>query len=185
MKMKTSCDYVNKLNELFINSAESILKVGNIFCEAKSNLTKDDYQKFLTATKYAENSASVRKWLKIGEAYIRLKPLAVRLPPNWSTIYKLAKLRASELDALISANVLSRDVTAKEIDAELKPVTKKKVIQIILEFDSAIDAMSFQKDLNEISKLLPANLCEVSLSKDADLLMKQAIQIVKPLQKAA
>ncbi len=88
--MKNSFEYANQLNEIFISSACSILNIANIFTEAKRILRKFEFDEFLRLTKYAEKSASVRKWLKIGEAYVRLKPVVDRLPPNWSTIYKLS-----------------------------------------------------------------------------------------------
>ncbi len=184
-KIKTSADYAQSLKIMFETSAESILLIGNIFVEAKSELSRDEYQKFLSLTKYANQSASVRKWLKIGEAYIRLKPIVDLLPPNWSTIYKIATLRASQLDILISENILHRDITAKEIDAELHPKFMKQEIGVFLEFDSTIDADSFQRDFGIVSKSLPANLCEIKLSKDAKLLLKSRICSANTLPNAA
>ena len=183
--MKSLNDYANELNEMFVTSSASILTIANIFVEAKSQLSKIDFNEFLRLTKYAEKSASVRKWLKIGEAYVRLKPVVDRLPPNWSTIYKLAVLRSNEFDALIEADILNRDVTAKEIDAELKPKLKKPVITIILEFDSEVDADSFKNDYDTVVNSLPVNLCQIKLSKDADTLIKKAINVVQTLRKAA
>ena len=183
--MKTSSDYANQVNELFINSACSILNIANVFVQAKHDLPKTDFDDFLKLTKYAEKSSSVRKWLRIGDAYVRLAPLADRLPPNWSTIYKLSTLKANELDALIEANVLSRNMTAKDIDAELKPKRKIPVIQIVLEFDASVDAISFEQDYQTVMQSLPLNFCVIKLSKDADALLKQASVAVQPLLQAA
>ena len=183
--MKTSSDYANQVNELFINSACSILNIANVFVQAKHDLSKTDFDDFLKLTKYAEKSSSVRKWLRIGNAYVRLAPLADRLPPNWSTIYKLATLKANELDALIEAHVISRNMTAKDIDAELKPKRQVPVIQIVLEFDASVDAASFQKDYQTVIQSLPMNLCVIKTSKDAEALLQQASVAVQPLPKAA
>ena len=183
--MKKPIDYANQLNELFINSACSILNIANIFVQAKHDLSKAEFDDFLNLTKYAEKSSSVRKWLRIGDAYVRLAPLADRLPPNWSTIYKLAALKANELDALISADVLSRDMTAKDIDDELKPKRKVPVVQIVLEFDASVDALSFEQDYQTVVQSLPMNFCVIKLSKDAEALLQQASVAVQPLPKAA
>jgi hypothetical protein len=183
--MKTSNDYANQVNEFFINSACSILNIANIFVQAKHDLSKTDFDDFLKLTRYAEKSSSVRKWLRIGDAYVRLAPLTDRLPPNWSTIYKLAKLKAYELDALISADVLRNNMTAKEIDDELNPKRKLPVVQIIIEFDASIDAMSFEQEYQTVVQSLPLNFCLMKLSKDADALLQQASVAVPPLLEAA
>ena len=183
--MKTSSDYANQVNKFFINSACSILNIANVFVQAKHDLSKTDFDDFLKLTKYAENSASVRKWLRIGDAYVRLAPLADRLPPNWSTIYKLSTLKANEIDALIEANVLNRNMTAKDIDAELKPKRQVPVIQIVLEFDASVDAVSFEQDYQTVIQSLPLNFCVIKLSKDADALLQQASVAVQPLFQAA
>lgn len=183
--MKTSFDYATQINELFINSACSILNIANVFVHAKHDLSKTEFDEFLKLTKYAEKSSSVRKWLQIGDACVRLAPLADRLPPNWSTIYKIATLKANELDALIKADVLSRDMTAKDIDDELKPKHKLPVVQIILEFDTSIDAASFEQDYQTVVQSLPLNFCVMKFSKNADALLQQSLNAVHPLQQAA
>ena len=183
--MKKSIDYANQINELFSNSACSILNIANVFVQAKHNLTKTEFDEFLKLTRYSEKSSSIRKWLRIGDAYVRLAPLVDRLPPNWSTIYKIATLKANELDALINADVLSRDMTAKGIDDELKPKRKVPVIQIVLEFNASIDAASFEQEYQTVVQSLPLNFCVMKLSKDADVLLQQASNAVQPLPQAA
>lgn len=184
-KMKTSTDYANEINELFRNSACSILNIANVFLQAKRDLSRHQFDEFLALTKYAKKSSSVRKWLQIGDAYVRLAPLVDRLPPNWSTIYKLAKLKAHELDALIAADVLKNNMTAKDIDDELNPKRKVPVVQIVLEFDTSIDAVSFEKEYQTVVQSLPLNFCVIKLSKDADALLQQASLAVQPLPQAA
>jgi hypothetical protein len=183
--MKTSTDYANEVNELFRSSACSILNIANVFIQAKHDLSKNEFDEFLALTKYRKKSSSVRKWLRIGDAYVRLAPLADSLPPNWSTIYKIATLKANELDALINADVLSRDMTAKDIDDELNPKHKLPVVQIVLEFDESIDAASFEQDYQSVVQSLPLNFCVMKLSKDADALLQQALNSVHPLPQAA
>lgn len=124
------------MNVLSSSSVESILEIGNLMIEAKTELSKDEYQEFLTQTKYSNNSSSVRKWEVIGKAYLRLQPISNKLPPNWSTLYKLASLDVNQFDALEQLDIFNPSLTAKEIDAELnKSNPKKPCIQLIIEID--------------------------------------------------
>ena len=91
--MKKIETYVKRMNSLSLNTVESILEIGNLMIDAKSELSTEEYQEFLKVTKYDQKSASVRKWEVIGKSYLRLKPIASLLPPIWSTIYKLSILK--------------------------------------------------------------------------------------------
>ena len=115
-----SCDfYVKRISSLKTNTAENILSIGLVMKEAKINLSKDDFQSFLKSTHYEEKSSSVRKWIQIGDAYQRLRPIANKLPVAWSTIYKLSKIDSNKFDLLERMNVLHSEITAREIDEHL------------------------------------------------------------------
>ena len=145
--------FVMKMNSLSLNTVESILEIGNLMIEAKQELKKDEYQEFLKLTKYDKNSSSIRKWEVIGKSYLRLKPIASMLPPIWSTIYKLASLKPSQLDHLHQINLLHSSVTAKEIDAELKiPLSKKPHLRLTIDLDDGIDAETAKQLIAEISR---------------------------------
>ena len=115
-----SCDfYVKRISSLKTNTAENILSIGLVMKEAKINLSKDDFQSFLKSTHYEEKSSSVRKWIQIGDAYQRLRPIAHKLPVAWSTIYKLSKIDSNKFDLLERMNILHSAITAREIDEHL------------------------------------------------------------------
>jgi len=160
--------YVDKMRSLSTNTVESILEIGNVIVEAKVELSKTEYAEFLKLTKYDSKSASIRKWERIGHAYVRLKPIAHILPPNWSTIYKIAKLKADELDLLQKLNILHSNVTAKEIDNELKtPSKKSSLLRITIQLDNDIDMKSVKQLLNVLTKECSQYSC--TLKKSAEL----------------
>lgn len=109
--LMTPNNYAEKVNALSAKTVESILTIGTLMNEAKAELSKSDYEDFLRQTKYAAKSSSIRKWEKIGKSYMRLKPIAHLLPSNWSTLYKLAGLDASQLDLLEQKGILSPTVS--------------------------------------------------------------------------
>jgi hypothetical protein len=130
-------ELVKKVANLKADTAESIMQIGKLFEQAKTKLSKPDYEDFIAATRYSKNTASVRKWICIGRAYIRLSPLRTMLPPNWSTIHKLASLKPDSLRILEEQNILHSSVTIREIDEALGRPNKatSKKIKISLTFD--------------------------------------------------
>ena len=156
--------YVKRINSLSLNTVESILEIGNLMIDAKSELSTEEYREFLKLTKYDQKSSSVRKWEVIGKSYLRLKPIAPLLPPIWSTIYKLASLKPSQLDHLHQINLLHSSVTAKEIDAELKtPTFKKPHLRLTIDLDDDIDEKTAKQLIAEISRY------SCTLKKSAEL----------------
>ena len=108
--------YVTRVSTLSRNSSVSILKLGLLHYECKKNLSLNDYELFLQQTGYKKNTSTVRKYERIGESYLRLKPIVNKLPPCWTTIYHISKLSNDHLDLLEKKNVLSKTVTKLEID---------------------------------------------------------------------
>ena len=113
--------YVEKFNLLSLTSVGSILEIGSLMVSVKNDLTTVEYQEFLHQTKYSEKSSSVRKWEVIGHAYLRLKQISHKLPPYWSTIYKLASLDVDQLDTLDQQGILTKTLTVRELNIELNP----------------------------------------------------------------
>jgi len=172
-----SCDfYVKRISSLKTNTAENILSIGLVMKEAKLNLSKDDFQSFLKSTHYEEKSSSVRKWIQIGNAYQRLRPIAHKLPVAWSTIYKLSKIDSIKFDLLERMNILHSEITAREIDEHLsvKNRANAKKIQLTLKFDLNVSPASFKRLHDSISKLISNSICEVTLTDEAEALLNAA-----------
>jgi len=122
--MSSVKDFSSLVNTLRKDTANNLLEIGCAFSDAKKKLTETEYKEFLKDTNYVENSSTVRKWQVIGNAYFRLKNICEYLPPVFTTIYKLSRLRAEQLDVLIKNNIIRPEMTTKDISNELNPKSK-------------------------------------------------------------
>lgn len=185
--MKTCEFYVKKISSLKTNTAENILSIGLLMKEAKSNLSKIDFQSFLKSTHYEEKSSSVRKWIQIGNAYQRLNPIAHKLPVAWSTIYKLSKIDSNKFDLLERMNVLHSAITAREIDEYLsfKNRANAKKIQLSLKFKLNVSPAVFKRMHDSISRLIPNSICHITLTDEAEALLNAANSNSSLLKQAA
>lgn len=144
-------DLSSRVNALSKNSAENLLEIGSIFLDAKEHLSEKEHSDFLQETHYVENSSTVRKWQRIGQAYLRLKNISHLLPPVFTTLYKLSSLSADELSVLIENNILSPSVTTKEINAELNPQSQKTTFPKLI---VCFNEYATEDVVNEINDLL-------------------------------
>lgn len=170
-------ELIERMNSLSTNTAANILEIGALMLEAKQCLQKSDYDDFLQASHYMNKSACIRKWLRIGDAYIRLRTIAHRLPPQWTTIYKIAKLDPDKLGLLEQSKVLNPSVTAREIDEFLSAKNKhnSKKIKFILNFDLSVDADEVKRIYDLITKsLINSSSCELKLTEEAQELLNAA-----------
>lgn len=126
--MRSAKEYSSKINAMTKNTAENLLEIGSIFLDAKNQLSEVEHNEFLQETHYVENSSTVRKWERIGQAYLRLKSISHLLPPVFTTIYKLSSLTSDELNVLIENSILNPSVTTKEIDVELNPQSQSMTL---------------------------------------------------------
>lgn len=185
--MKNIDYFVKEITELGKKSVEGILKYGLTMVDAKNTLAESDYKKFLERTHYAEKSASVRKWICIGNAYMRLNPIGHKLPPNWSTLYKLSSLSVDKFDLLERKKVLSPTVTAREIDEALskKTCSRRKPVKLVLTFDSDVRPDVLKQIHDLIEKSLPSSVCTMNLTDEAEELLSTAMSNSSLLKLAA
>lgn len=185
--MKNIDYFVTEITTLGKKSTEGILKYGLTMLDAKNTLADSDYKKFLDRTNYAEKSASVRKWICIGNAYLRLNAIADNLPPNWSTLYKLSSLSVEKFDLLERKNVLSPTVTAREIDEALskKTSSKRKPVKLILTFDCDVRPDVLKQIHDLIEKSLPTSVCTMNLTDEAEELLSASMSNPSLLKLAA
>lgn len=174
--MNTHDYYTEKISSLKTNTVENILNIGLIVKDAKNNLSKIEFDKFLQASHYKEKSSSIRKWKKIGDAYQRLKPISHTLPVIWSSIYKLSALPADKFDYLERMQILNPSMTAKEIDEiiKFKKRIKSKKIQIILNFDINISAVTLKNTHDMIVQSIPKFLCQLKITEETEALLEAA-----------
>jgi hypothetical protein len=175
--MNTHDYYTEKISSLKANTVENILNIGLIVKDAKNNLSKIDFEKFLQASHYKDKSSSIRKWKKIGDAYHRLNPISHMLPVVWSTIYKLSALSADKFDYLERMQIITPTITAKEIDEKIKfqkSAKSKKLIQITLKFDLSVSAETLKSMHDIIAKSIPKSLCQIKMTEETEALLEAA-----------
>lgn len=166
-------DLSKKVNALSRNSAENLLEIGLVFLDAKKHLNTNEHKQFLAETHYTENSSTVRKWERIGDAYLRLKSISPLLPPVFTTIYKLSQLSADELDVLIKNKVLNASVTTKEINAELHPQLQRAVIpKLVISFNQSATAEVVSEVNDFLNKY--ASYLELKINDEAQELIEHA-----------
>jgi hypothetical protein len=174
--MNTHDYYIEKISSLKANTVENILNIGLVVKDAKNNLSKIDFEKFIQASHYKDKSSSIRKWKKIGDAYLRLNPISHMLPVVWSTIYKLSALSADKFDYLERMQILNPTITAKEIDEKIKfqKSAKSKLIQITLKFDLSVSAETLKSMHDIIAQSIPKSLCQIKMTEETEALLEAA-----------
>jgi len=173
--MSNSKEYASKLNEMTTNTTESLLEIGLIFVDAKKNLNDVEYEEFLRETSYESETATVRKWICIGNSYIRLKPIANSLPPTFSVLYKVSTLDAQCLDKLVKDKTLRPSVTLKEIEDSIRIAsTSTPKPTVVLKFDPLVHETNFIELIEILKKLSTKNSIELKMNLDAENLYQTA-----------
>jgi len=163
-------EYVSKYSALSTKSVESILDIGSLMLDAKTEL-ESEYGSFLSAIKYDNKSSSVRKWQVIGKSRTKLEIYKDRLPSLWTTIYEIAKLDASVLDELFTNDVLKSSMTAKELKSALTPKLRdKKSYSIHIKFSEDVDPSDVQTVIETLNYLKKTLTFEVMTSSDLQTL---------------
>ena len=185
--MNTHDYYTEKISSLKANTVENILNIGLVMKDAKNNLSKIDFDKFIQASHYKDKSSSIRKWKQIGDAYQRLNPISHMLPVVWSTIYKLSALSTDKFDYLERMQILTPTITAKEIDEKIKfkKYAKSTRIQITLKFDLNISADTLKSTHNMIVQSIPKSLCQIKMTEETEALLEAANSSASLLKNAA
>ena len=178
IQMKTLEMYISEFSTLNEKSVTAIFEVGLLLTQAKDELNEVQYDFFLKQTKFASKTSTERKWIAIGNAYIRLKNISDMLPPNWTTIYLISTMPAEKLDPLMREKLINPSITASELNGLLNQSKQQKnAVEIILQFQSGIDADAFLCIKDEIASAVPPNTCDIGLNKNARYLIQQAKNI--------
>ena len=180
-------EYVSKYSALSTKSVDSILDIGSLMLDAKTELQQTEYESFLSAIKYESKSSSVRKWHVIGKSRTKLEMYKDRMPPMWSTIYALAELDASVLDELVTNDVLKSSMTAKELKSALIPKLRdKKSYSIHIKFSEDVDSSDVQTVIENLNDLKNTLTFEITTSSDLQTLTaNSAVSTTNPLKLAA
>lgn len=173
--MSKVSEFSSKVNSLTQTTSANLLEIGMLYEDAKVQLSKSEFTQFLTETSYHTETPSVRKWIQIGKANMRLKPIVHLLPPVISTIYKLTTIPSSQLDLLIKDKILIPSVTTKEIDEYLNPLNQKAVpIKFVIDIDPNIDEFTLETIFEHINDNSINSFFEIKPNEEARRLLDLA-----------
>lgn len=82
-------EIANRFKSFQRKTAENILEMARVVIEAKQ---RPDFSDFCILIGYSQFSSTIRKLEVIGQKYEFLISKANKLPPNWTTIYKVSQL---------------------------------------------------------------------------------------------
>jgi hypothetical protein len=173
--MSKVSEFSSRVNSFTQTTSANLLEIGMLYEDAKVQLSKSEFTQFLTETSYYTETPSVRKWIQIGKANLRLKPIVHLLPPVISTIYKLTTIPSSQLDLLIKDKILIPSVTTKEIDEYLNPLNQKAVpIKFVIDIDPNIDEFTLETIFEHINDNSINSFFEIKPNEEARRLLDLA-----------
>ena len=140
---------VEKFNKFARKTAEGVLEMAKVVCEAKK-LKDSEFHKFCEIVGMSGSSSTVQKLIKIGEKYEYFIGCAEKLPANWTTVYELSKLTEEKIEELIDRGVVCTSLIASDLNVALgKPVKEKgkKANPVIP--NGNFDGLGFRVQLNK------------------------------------
>ena len=114
-------EYVTKWVIASKKSVNAILEQAELIQRAKNELPNKDYRSFLVEADISESSA--KKWLTIAKKAPVLWKNPEVLPPNWTTIYKLASEDEVTINKLFEDNLLSCNMSSHTLSANVTSLT--------------------------------------------------------------
>ena len=108
-------DLVQRYYSFAKKSAENIIKLAETLVEAKDKLSDTELQKFCGDVGLQYEGSTYKKLMKIGAEASRFEPFVERMPNNWTTVYKLAKLEKGAFDRVANDNRFTPTMTASDV----------------------------------------------------------------------
>lgn len=114
---KEANEYAAHFNIYAAKTAQNTLEMCRVVYEAKSKLSKSDFDKFCFAIgrKEEEKDSTIRKYLAIGERYPEFIAYADRMPNSWTSIYLITTIPAEKLLNLINEAKSLKNLSAQQI----------------------------------------------------------------------
>lgn len=114
---KDANEFAYSFNIYAVKTAQNTLEMCRVVREAKTELSKSDFDKFCftIGRKEEENDSTIRKYLAIGERYPEFIAYADRMPNSWTSIYLITTIPADKLLNLINEAKSLKNLTAQQI----------------------------------------------------------------------
>ena len=109
-------DYAKAINSSWHKTTDNVLETARLCAEANKKFARAEPKKELIK-KLDFNSATFSKLATIGQdPRLQAAPVKALLPPNYSIVYRVAKLSAEALDQAIKDGVIAPAMTRAELD---------------------------------------------------------------------
>jgi hypothetical protein len=106
-------------------SAENTLELGKILLEVKEHFP-DRIEAFCASVGLKNKSPTFWKLLKIGQEATRFEPFSDQVPGNWTTVYKLAKLKKDNVVHDPRFGPMMTGAEVEEIANDRKPCNRPR-----------------------------------------------------------
>ena len=122
----TVSQYTAAFKSSMRKTAEAVLEMARVAYEAEKNLTRQAYAKFCEQIGFKTEDSTLSKLKSIGAKYEILKKNEDKLPPNWTSIYKIAQATTDVVQELIDGNKITPATTGVQLNALLGIESKNK-----------------------------------------------------------
>jgi hypothetical protein len=122
----TVSQYTAAFKSSMRKTAEAVLEMARVAYEAENNLTRQAYAQFCKQIGFKTEDSTLSKLKSIGAKYEILKKNEDKLPPNWTSIYKIAQATSDVVQGLIDGNKISPTTTGAELNTLLGIEAKNK-----------------------------------------------------------
>lgn len=95
--------FVNDFGRFSRNTSDSIIGMGKVVFQAKTQLRQELFDQFCSAIRYDGASSAIRKLEKIGKDAEFLTQHSASLPAKWTTMYQLTLLGKEVLESAIES----------------------------------------------------------------------------------
>ena len=111
--------YVERYRSFVKQTAQSLISLAETLAEAKAELQPDEFSQFCAEVGIDPEGSTCRKLKVVGENAARFKPVLDRVPNNWTTIYRLARLEPAKFNEIVEEKVLHASMTAENLRGHL------------------------------------------------------------------
>ena len=116
--------FLSEYTAFAVKTAKSTVEMCRVVHEAKTQLAKYEYLRFLRDIHHSSEDSTIRKYLAIGERYDRLIQHTNLLPSSWTSIYEITQIPSDVFDALVSSGSSMANLKGAQIKL-LKDTNKK------------------------------------------------------------
>jgi tellurite resistance protein len=112
----TMQNYAKEINKSWRKTTDSVLETARLCAEADKALRADEKSKLIKGLDFSK--ATFSKLVKIGsKPQLQSDPIKASLPPSYSIVYEVAKLKEPDLQVAIKEGVINPGMTRGELSA--------------------------------------------------------------------